>query len=532
MIDREKVLNWLFCFAIVAFLALPFFISFFYQSPDDNYFCLITSGAYTGTPSPFTTFQGYFYSSFIAWLYTLTDKVEWYFVVSHILIICCYCVLIIKLLNSKADLSVKTTLFIFSTVIQLFVLVLPQWTILAAELGLASFILFIDSSSIKSFALAFFLFWVGCEIRFYACVLPWLLLSPFFLFLWDKNKLQFWGKAFFALVFLAAGYFWNSYTKSVYSQMDEWKVFSQYNKNRGYFQDNKGRSDIAPMISDGTKRTAYYLTITALQYDDNITKKEDLAQYGKLVRGNALNSIKSNFPTYLSMYHRYGGVLLIILALVLFVDFFKKKRYFPLFILTSIFLLFVLAILYLMNSSGAKLRTVISVYVSFSLGLLYLYVKYLKAIKSYSILFISAFILLSGVFSYRFYEYYRLRLNRQELLAEMESLLEQVPDQKVFGGIGTITADYIPAQRCHISPAGKKILRTGWMNMTPHTKKYYRGYISFAEGLKVLVSKTDPGEYYLDSSQKVIRDFYHVNTEIKTLYETEHYKIVEFQKTE
>ena len=185
-----------------------------------------------------------------------------------------------------------------------------------------------------------------------------------------------------------------------------------------------------------------------------------------------------------------------------------------------------------MNSSGAKLRTVISVYVSFSLGLLYLYVKYLKAIKSYSILFISAFILLSGVFSYRFYEYYRLRLNRQELLAEMESLLEQVPDQKVFGGIGTITADYIPAQRCHISPAGKKILRTGWMNMTPHTKKYYRGYVSFAEGLKVLVSKTDPGEYYLDSSQKVIRDFYHVDTEIKTLYETEHYKIVEFQKTE
>ena len=532
MIDREKILNWLFYFAIVAFLVLPFFIPFFYQSPDDNYFCLITSGAYTGEPSPFTTFQGYYYSSFISWLYTQTDKVEWYFVVNHILLICCYCVLILKLLKSKASLAIKTSLFIFSTVIQLFVIVLPQWTILAAELGLASFILFIDGSHIKSFLLAFLLFWIGCEIRFYACVLPWALLSPFFLFLWSKGKVLFFAKTFFALLFLSAGYFWNTYTKSVYSQNEEWKTFSQYNRNRGYFQDNKGRSDIASMISDSTERTAYYLTITALQYDDNITSKEDLAQYGQWVRGNTFNSIKSNFPTYLSMYNRYGGILLILLALVLFVYFFRRKDFLPLFILTSVLLLFVFANLYLMNSSGAKLRTVISVYMSFSLSLLYLYVKNVKTVKSYTILFTSVFIILSVVFSYRFYEYYKVRLNRQESLAELESLLQQVPDQKVFGGIGTITADYIPAQRCHISPAGKKILRTGWMNMTPHTKKHYKGYVSFAEGLKVLVSKTDPGSYYLNSSQKVIRDFYHVNTEVKTLYETEHFKIVEFEKVD
>ena len=63
----------------VYMIALWNLIPLVYGIIDDRSMMEIVSGQYLGTPDPHTIFMGYWYSLFLAGLYTLLPNGEWYY---------------------------------------------------------------------------------------------------------------------------------------------------------------------------------------------------------------------------------------------------------------------------------------------------------------------------------------------------------------------------------------------------------------------------------------------------------------------
>ena len=147
-------------------------IPFVYGIIDDRSMMEIVSGQYLGVPDPHTIFLGYWYSVFLAGLYTVMPNIDWYALCYLILQAICMCLILYRLLRAGEGKSRKAFCIVFSLlafiVLGLQATVQISFTTTAAILGVTAVFWYAMTEKIcvKDVLLLFALLFLTSQVRY------------------------------------------------------------------------------------------------------------------------------------------------------------------------------------------------------------------------------------------------------------------------------------------------------------------------------------------------------------------------------
>lgn len=517
--------NWrlgIFISSVILFILLPFTGRVMFSTPDDNMYLLITSGAYTGTPSAFTMFEGYIYSWFIAGLYSLTRSIEWYSVVHFALSIGCFMAIAWKILQKDMGTLLQMSTFLFVACIQFYFLISPQNTLLAFECAFTSiFVLLTYPLNRNVILTSLLLFFVGAEVRFQGAMIPYILLSPVFLkyinirkpliIFRDKRCLTM--LCFFVIAILS-----NYHTHQMYNT-EEWQYYKEYNAQRGFINDNPKALDAASGIENPDKKQEYELMCTYRVNDGTILNAKELKEIKNTLANNKIDVIKENIIPYANSLYHLGGVWIILMCVISFYSCCNNKSYLRLTVLLSAIFVTVVALLYVMSISVPKDRVILPILLSFVCTLCFLATDYMKKFKR--IITVTA---LSLCILYVYKSMITYMYNPTELasISEANKLLERYNGEKVLVHNGVPVR--MEAFHCSQSALGQKMVRVGWLIHSPLTKKYYTSFLSYIDNLPMMIDKKNLK--HIDKMRDLIYSHYGVKTELNVMEDSERFAIV------
>lgn len=520
---RERFNIILLVSSVIFFLFLPICGNIVFSTWDDYMLTLITSGAYTGDPSPYTIFEGYIYSSFIAFLYRLSNQFEWYSIVQHILSILAFVVISWNLFKSKIA---PTLIYVFFSVVfsvQLGILLAPTFTLCAAELSLASLIILLNSrGNIKNELLALLLFLIGAEIRFQAVFLPLMVLLP--IILYSQKQKFYCSKEFIrtsiVLACMVIGAFaCRSYSKFIYNSDRDWQYYSKYNSARGYLNDNPNSIDAMKLLPDDNKKIEYDLIIHYRVNDGNIINADELNKCANYIKRNYSKSVIPNMIPYVATIIRLDGLWAFVICLIIVFELIRKHNYKLLLILCWGGLSVLLACIYMASVSVAKERTIIPL-----LSALYFLIIWcaFRVNKRYfhSILIIFSLIV-SVHWIFRIKNTYCYNARTISEIEKVNSFLSDVPTGKLLVHHKVPIAG--EAFHYSQSPIAQKLVRSGWLTNAPITKVNYAGFPSYIQGLPYLYNKNSVK--FIEKTQSLIKSYYKIDTERVVISENEDYVV-------
>lgn len=509
----------------ISFALLPLCGKIVYSTADDYMFILITSGAYTGSPSPYTIFEGYLYSSIIAFLYRLSNQLEWYSIVQHFLSVLSFVVISWYLLRSKIKLLFVYSFFSVIFVVQLYILLSPNFTLCAAELSLAALVVLLNCrGNIRKELFAMSLFLIGAEIRFQAVFLPLIVLFPVFLYS-RKNKFycskEFFHTSIFLVCMMVGAFISRSYSNIIYNS-DDWNYYCRYNNVRGFLNDNPNAFDAMRLFDDSNKKTEYDLILNYRVNDGNIVNADELDECANYVRNNYTESILANMVPYIFAIINFDGLLALILCLFLVRELLYKHNYKLLVILLWGIVSVMMACMYMASMSVAKDRTIVPLL--FALFYLMIWCAF-QINKQYIHYLLVAFSLIV-FFHWGMRMRNMLHYNTKEIteVENVNSFLVDIPVKKllVHSGIPIRGEAFHYSQ----SPIAQKLIRSGWLTNAPITKVHYSGFLSYIQGLPYLYDKTQVK--YIEKIQSLIKSYYGIDTERIAISENENYVVEKF----
>lgn len=156
----------------VYMIALWNLIPLVYGIIDDRSMMEIVSGQYLGTPDPHTIFMGYWYSLFLAGLYTLLPNVDWYALCYMVMQAACMCLILFRLLKNRKEKGEKAAcavLFLLAcAAFGMQAAVQLSFTTTAAVLGVTVVFWYVFSEELRSrdAALIFLLLFLTSQVRF------------------------------------------------------------------------------------------------------------------------------------------------------------------------------------------------------------------------------------------------------------------------------------------------------------------------------------------------------------------------------
>ena len=486
--DRFNIIL-LACCAII-FLLLPLCGNIVYETADDYMFMLITSGAYTGTPSPYTIFEGYLYSSFIAFLYRFSNQLEWFSVVQHLLSVLSFVIISWYLLRSKIKSLLVYSFFLVLFVVQLEILLSPNFTLCAAELSLASLMILLNGrGNIKYGLLALLLFLIGAEIRFQAVFLPLLVLFPVFLYSQRKKfycSKEFFHTSIFLVCMVVGAFICRTYTNNVYNSED-WNYYYKYNNARGFLNDNPKAADATKLLDDDNKKKEYDLILNYRVNDGNILNADELDKCANYIIDNSSNSILSNMTSYLMMIlASYDGLWALVVCVFLVYEMTRNRNYKKLMILLWGIMSVLLACMLMASSTLAKARTVIPLLSALYFLMVWCSMQIQKRYFNYMLVAFSLILFLH--WGYRVNVICHRNSKSISSVEQVNSLLSNVPATKLL--VHNIVPISGEAFHYSQSPIAQKLVRSGWLTNAPITKVHYTGFKSYTQGLPYLYDKS------------------------------------------
>lgn len=510
------------CCAIFYFL-LPLSGNIVYSTADDYMYILITSGAYTGTPSPYTIFEGYLYSSLIASLYKLTNQLEWFSIVQHFLGVLSFVVISWYLFKSKLKSSLVYCFYSVIFVAQLYVLLSPNFTLSAAELSFASLVVLLNNrGNIKYEMFALLLFLVGSEIRFLAVFLPLMVLFPIFMYSQEKKfyiSKQFLHTSFFLCCMVIGAIILKVYSNNIYNSDSNWKYFFEYNNARGYLNDNPRANDAIKIFDDDNKKEEYNLLINYRVNDGNIVTAGELNKCADFIKGSFFESISHNIISYILMIIQIGGIFAFFILIFLVYEMLRGREYWLCAIAAWGIISVAFACLFMASSSVAKLRTIMPLI--FAQYFLMVWCSYRIKKKYFNYLWM--FFCLFGVLRLGFWTkaIYKDNANAISGIEEVNHFLMTVPMPKLL----VHTKIPIRGEAFHYSqsPIAKKLVRAGWLTNSPITKIHYDGFLSYTKGLPYFYNKSQ--EKYVEKIQSLLGSYYGIKTQRVVISEYEDYVI-------
>ena len=515
-VNKEIVNIVLLSCCAIFFALLPLCGKIVYSTADDYMFILITSGAYTGSPSPYTIFEGYLYSSIIAFLYRLSNQLEWFSIVQHFLSILSFVVISWYLLRSKLESFLVYCFFSVIFIVQLYILLSPNFTLCAAELSLASLVILLNSrGNIRKELFATLLFLIGADIRFQAVFLPLVVLFPIFLYSQKKgfyNSKEFFHTSIIIVCMMAGAFVCRAYSSIIYNS-DDWNYYYRYNNARGLLNDNPNAIDATIMLDenklldDNNKKKEFDLILNYRVNDGNIVNADELDKCANYIIENYSNSILSNITPYFLMIIAFDGLWALIVGVFLVYETIRKRDYKILTILFWGIMSVLLSCVFMASISIAKDRTIVPLLSAFYFLMVWCafqiqkrYIYYLLAVFSIIVIFHWGMRMRNMIF-----------YNTKEI-AEVEninSFLANVPTTKLLVHSGVS----IRGEAFHYSqsPIAQKLVRSGWLTNAPITKVHYSGFLSYVQGLPYLYDKTQIK--YVEKIQSLIKSYYGIDTE-------------------
>lgn len=512
----------------VAILLVPLLFTCVYTVCDDTALIYLASGGYTGEPTPYLVYTnvvlGWIYKS----LYSLTKSVEWYSVAQYAFHIFVMNVMLGAVLRIRQT-PLKYASLLLLAVMAFFLSRNFQYTTIAGELSISAMLLLLSGEK-RLVRLSFVSFALACLTRTSGAMLAVMIFLPFLLLpvrsASPEYRRRLGALCLYALI--AAGCF--AIDKVAYSS-PEWKAYTSYNDVRQYFNGNPSERDIDDFFSGNASEAGeYFLISRGYKNDGRIISQERFEQARDYLRGKRLENVKKNVSPYLQAYGIAGialPLLLLILAAIAAGSSAttKKERLWRVASFLLVFCMFVIANIFCMSRAYAKERVLIVMAFSVVVIAIATLAKYgnskLTAIPA---------CLLAAALALRManHDYLGSRNIKAWLAAteETKRILRQVDQPKV------LYQDGIPVQMdmFHISGGviAEKSLSISWLTNYPLTHKYYHGLKSAVDsGLPMLDRKDCCDDMAV--RQQLLRDYYHIDTRIDTLADTENfimYKLV------
>lgn len=472
-------------FAVILFIVCIKYLNIDYEDNDDYVYSRIISGSYSGTPSAMTVYEGYVFGMAVSWLYrAMPNYTEWYILIFHVLYILSYIVIARKLLTSNIPNIAKyfsCTAFTFG---QLYLLICPQFTILAGELALAAGVSLIGKPTIKDYIIAVFLIFFSSQIRIQSLLMVMAPMVPLLFIPIKLKQKKYWIKPIVLFVSIIAALYINTVSNQVYYQDEDWIYFSEYNKPRGVIEQSLCKYKGLDLLNDTILRAEYMNLCNSRLIDGKSIPIKEMNECAKYVQSMPLSFFRMNALPYLNIFNQQGFFLVGIWITGLLIYACRIKDWKYIWIILCSGAIFLIELIYCMTTSFAKERLVIC------------FMMYLFAIAgycTYRILkdkHITACILSVSVIFGLFYiakSYIREHNvnNRLESTESINKIIASIPYNKVF-----IIGIPIYAEAYHVSttPITDKLICKGWLNNIPLHKAYYSGYESLLDKVPIVIS--------------------------------------------
>lgn len=508
---------------IILFAIIPVCFNIFWSAADDPRYIFMTSGAYTGTPSGSLMYVGSLYGSFIAFLYSITVNIEWYSLLYYFFFILSIAIITKKILwaNIKAEIKYLGLSLILFT--HTYMALSPQSTFLAADLSIASMALLYRYKNRINLIYAALVFFIATQFRLFGALMPYFIALPIFFFYKgvSLSNVRKYIVPSCIFILLSAITFGSDYIR--YNSTPEWHEFKKFDAARCYIADNPLSYKLSEHISNKEDKLSYDLFQKYRIYDTNIMTVDKMVNYASMMKKYRWKNIQNNIRSYVHFYLSFGfwGVVLLILwgGISLFMS--KDNKRLILLLATSA--LFAFANLFMMGQSEAKERALIGALFSFVFAVIIILGIKFKHYRLCYIIFTLCFCL---QFTKHIKQVYQCIPDKMAILEETESILNEVPYQKVYMPVPSC----IDPEAFHSSnsPIANKTVIQGWLQIFPEEDLKYRHLTAFSNGLPILVKKEAKKQVQI--IKELLDIHYGIKTEIKLLRASKNYELIQLKK--
>jgi hypothetical protein len=509
-------------FAVIIFIIVIKFLNIDYQDNDDYIYTMIMSGTYSGTPSAMTVYEGYLYGYCISSLYKLFPGItEWYAFITHLLYISSFLVITWKLFSSKASDLLKYLTFLGALAVQVYLILSPQFTILAGELALAASVCLLGAPKFRHYTIAGILIFISSQIRFNALLMVFLLMCPLLFFpIKFKSKL-YWIKPIVVFSIICGSLAINTISNNVYYQNDKWSYYSEYNKPRGVIEQNSRKLQALEILTDSIKSIEYKTLCNAGYIDGKILSIDEMNKCAKYLQSKSGSLFRMNIKPYFQGLNNHCLIIIAVWYIILIIQAIYKKHWQSLSIIACTSILFISELYYAMSTSWVKERIIICLMMPlFTVACICSYRLIEKKMLKYMSVILA--ILFTGKYVMKSFHWENEVNTRLQSTEIVNQLLSQLPDKKlVMIGIPVYAEAYLVSK----TPCTSKYIAKGWLNNSPLHSCYYNGYKSLVNGTLIMLNKNS--EENLINIQNVISLHYHISTSKNTILETEDYEIVQ-----
>lgn len=471
---------------VLLFIIIIKLLPITFQESDDYAYSLILSGVYSGTPSALTVYEGYIYGLLISTFYRLFPKcIEWYILSFHVLYIASFVVISYKLLQSKTTDFVKLVSLTAFSFVQLYLLLSPQFTILAGELALAAVVCLIGKPLKRDYIIAVTFLFFSSQIRMHALLMIVIPLCSLLFFPIKLRNREYWIKPIILFGVLATLQSVSTVSESVYYKEAAWKSYSKFNTLRGIIEQNSCRIQGAEILADPIKRNEYINMCNFRLIDGNILSINDLIKCAQHLQSSKITVFKINVTPYIRELNSHCFYIAFIwLCTILFITI-KKKRWWDVFTILMTVCAFFAELLYCMTTSFAKERIIIC---------LMLYLFTLCIVLSYRIFsekqitYLAGLVLalISVTYTIKSYDWESNAIQRIDMAKNINEVIDESSYEKILLlGIEQVSDAY------HVqdAPCEAKVIRKGWLNNIPHHAAFYSGYASLVNRVPILLKK-------------------------------------------
>lgn len=271
--------RYIFCIGVLLFNALFFALVAYllpmrFEENDDVVMCMIANGVYSGSPDCHLVFINAIYGSVLAWLYSLSQAIEWYtlsFSIIHIvsMSVLVWCIL----LDKEHNRWIKAVFLLFLYVIWVRIILSFQFTTTAGLACVAGCVLLLHRAN-RCQIFGGGLVLISSLIRFHVAGLVVLLFIPLFLY---TIKLNY--KRYIPMVLIGFLVLFCHIADNLFYQTQEWGYYKEYNTLRGKINDNPNAfsDEVLGNLPIGVSEADYQLLCVA-SADPNIMTLNVLKQ--------------------------------------------------------------------------------------------------------------------------------------------------------------------------------------------------------------------------------------------------------------
>lgn len=499
-----------------------------YSDNDDAVYAGILSGIYSGEPSTLTVYIGQIYGSAIAGLFKILPYqevgIDWYALVMHTLYILSFVVIEGRILFSRFTKIVIACASLALTAIFVYLIVAPQFTVIAGVLALAVVVLLLGSKvNIWRYAIAVIFFIIGSQIRLSAFLMVFVPLFPFVIYPMKWRNKSFRIKLIGCTALLGMMIIESRLEQNIYRADDQWKYFMEFNAPRGQIEQNSVNRQAASLFTDSIPRGQYELMCDFGIVDGRLISIDSLNKCADTLAANRTANLKVNYHSYIFAFTGYGVWALALWLLWLLCLMWRRDR-FLFWITAAACIVLVLECLYCASLSFVKDRLIVNITLT---SLAICCMISCRILKSDELKYASVMVavLMTGVFIYKTYKWEANIDYRIAEAAEVNALLEKLPDEKVHILSAPRFAETYSVLK---TPCTVKYIGKDWLNNIPLHAKWYSGYTSLVNGVAIL--KPTGNNENINLIINLLNNYYDIPVRCITIARSDNYEVVKIIK--